>query len=232
MRKGILFVVLWASGLSGAQAGVVIGGTRVVYHEQQNSVTLSLRNNSHVAWLIHSKLLPGANWKGAVEPAGKAPFLITPPLFSLKAGRESALRILYTGAGLPGDRESLFTLSIATIPSGKVNENSVQLAVRSRLKFIFRPANLPGSAQDAYRSLRWSRSGHQLSVDNPTPYYVTLFNMTVCGNVVRNPGVVAPFSQRKIEELRTAAHCSLQWQGVNDFGRVMPVQTAQLAGEG
>lgn len=211
------------------QAGVIIGATRVVYNEQQKSVAVSLRNNSASAWLINSKVTSGGSWAGSLPSAKKAPFVITPPLFALKAGRESTVRIMYTGAALPGDRESVFTLSIATIPSAKMQDNSVEVAVRSRLKLFYRPSGLSGSAQDSWQKLRWSKQGHQLWVENPTPFYVTIFNLQLNGQKVSNAGMVAPFSRRQIEGCQQKGKCSVRWQGINDFGRVMPVKQIDLA---
>ncbi|MFI3014249.1 fimbria/pilus periplasmic chaperone [Klebsiella aerogenes] len=223
MRNLILTLVLLCSSLW-AQAGVIIGGTRVVYGEKQNSVTVPVRNNSPFSWLINSKITAGGRWAGSTTSADKAPFVITPPLFALKAGRESSLRIIYTGAHLPRDRESLFTLSIATIPSGQHADNSVQLAVRSQLKLLYRPATLQGSAQHAYQALRWSKADGRLVVVNPTPYYVTMFKLQINGQEIRHAGMVAPFSQRQFDGCRQAISCTIRWQGINDYGRIMPPQ--------
>lgn len=157
--------------------------------------------------------------------------MITPPLFALKAAREGTLRIVYTGsgmAGLPRDRESLFTLSIATIPAGQRQDNSVELAVRTHLKLFYRPAGLQGSAQDAWQQLRWSKKSQHLVVENPTPYYVTLFNLQLNGQKNRHAGLVAPYSKRLIEGCQSVKRCTLRWQGINDYGRVMPAKQIEL----
>ncbi len=85
------------------------------------------------------------------------------------------MRVVYTGGPLPADRESLFTLSIAAIPSGKPEANRVQMAFRSALKLLYRPEGLAGNPQQAYRHLIWSLTPDGATVRNPTPYYVTLF---------------------------------------------------------
>ncbi|MFP2237298.1 molecular chaperone [Pseudescherichia vulneris] len=229
MRNIIFISLIGLTTSMCAQAGVIIGATRVVYSEQQKSVAVSLRNNSPFAWLINSKISTGGSWAGILPSAQKAPFVITPPLFALKAGRESTLRIMYTGAALPRGRESVFTLSIATIPSAKMQDNSVEVAIRSRLKLFYRPSDLAGSAQDAFQQLRWSKHNHQLWVENPTPYYVTLFNLQLNGHEIRHAGMVAPYSRRHINGCTKAVQCTIRWQGINDFGRVMPVMQSDLA---
>lgn len=65
---------------------------------------------------------------------------MTPPLFVSEAKSENTLRIIYAGAPLPKDRESLFWMNVKAIPS--VNKNSLegknvlQLAILSRIKLL------------------------------------------------------------------------------------------------
>lgn len=55
------------------------------------------------------------------------------------------LRIVYTGQGLPGDRESLFHLNVLQIPprnSSHADRNQMLLMLRNRLKLFYRPAGI------------------------------------------------------------------------------------------
>lgn len=68
--------------------------------------------------------------------------MVTPPLFRLGAGQENNLRILRTGGNLPEDRESLYWMNIKSIPSTtekQDNVNTLQIAVKTRIKLIYRP---------------------------------------------------------------------------------------------
>lgn len=214
-------VILLFSSITQGIAGVSIGGTRFIYHEQAKGVKVELRNTSQSAWLINTTVSSGGTWAGVAPSQNPAPFIATPPLFSLKPGRENSVRLLKTEARLPEDRESLFTLSIAAIPSGKAGANSVQIAVRSRMKLFYRPANLKGAPQEAYKKLNWTMNNGQATVKNPTPYYVTLVNVVANGKNIRNAGMVAPFSTRNINACVKATTCKLRWQSINDYGRVM-----------
>ena len=64
------------------------------------------------------------------QASSQVPFMTTPPLFPLAAGRSNMIRIIRTGGDLPDDRESLFWLSVASIPQtqGKPSPNSLQVA--------------------------------------------------------------------------------------------------------
>lgn len=138
------------------------------------------------------------------------------------------MRVVYTGAPLPADRESLFTLSIAAIPSGKPEANRVQMAFRSALKLLYRPEGLAGNSQQAYRHLIWSLTPDGATVRNPTPYYVTLFLLRANERAQDNAGVVAPFATRQTDWCRHTVRCTVRWQSINDYGRVMPAQTVDL----
>jgi P pilus assembly chaperone PapD len=61
--------------------------------------------------------------------SGKAPFIITPPLYRLDGGQKNIERIVMTGS-LPQEQESLFWLNIKAIPSASKQMNSLQIAVK------------------------------------------------------------------------------------------------------
>lgn len=78
-------------------------------------------------------------------------------------------------------QETLFWLNILDIPpkpSAKdqnvVPENFLQLAIRSRIKFFYRPSGIKEDAALAPEKLQWSSNGTQLAIKNPTPFYITL----------------------------------------------------------
>ncbi|MFQ6365119.1 molecular chaperone, partial [Serratia marcescens] len=70
----------------------------------------------------------------------------TPPLFLMQGKKENTLRIIdATNNALPKDRESLFWVNVKAIPSldkAKQKENTLQLAITSRIKLLYRPQNL------------------------------------------------------------------------------------------
>ena len=230
MNKLLFYIVMsWLLPIPVAQAGVVIGGTRFIYHAQMPTLSVPVSNTSSESWLIDSHIQSAQRWPGAAIAAGnRPPFIITPPLFRLAAEQENTLRVTWTGDALPSDRESLFTLSIAAIPSGKPGDHHVQMAFRSALKLIYRPAGLAGNPQQAYRGLRWTLTPEGLSVQNPGPYYVTLFSLKANGRPIDTAGVVAPFSTRKTDWCQRAPRCEVRWQSINDYGRVLPPIAANV----
>lgn len=220
LKAGLLALLLASCT---AQAGIVIGGTRFIYAQDSEGLSVSVFNQSTEAWLVNTKIYKGGEWLGAESgPTADTPFIATPPLFLLSGGRENKIRIIRAGGNMPQDRETLFTLSIATIPSGKASPNSLQMAIRSALKLFYRPSGLKGSPEQAYTKLLWSRKGSAVVVENPTPYYVTLFQLNAAGHEIDEAGIVAPFAQRTASWCGQTAICRIQWQSINDYGRVLP----------
>lgn len=183
--------------ISWAQAGVVIGGTRFIYHAGAPALSVPVSNHSEASWLIDTHILPGGRWPGTKNEGNITPFVVTPPLFMLSARQENSMRVVYTGGPLPADRESLFTLSIAAIPSGKPEANRVQMAFRSALKLLYRPEGLAGNPQQAYRHLIWLLTPDGATVRNPTPYYVTLFYYALTSAPRTTPGSWLPLQRVK-----------------------------------
>lgn len=86
-----------------------LGATRVIYNPSGNGSTLSVYNNQDYPMLVQSEVL-------AEDRKGKAPFVVTPPLFRLDGLQSSRLRIVRTGGVFPEDRESLQWLCVKGIP--------------------------------------------------------------------------------------------------------------------
>lgn len=53
-------------------------------------------------------------------------------------------------------------------------DNFLQLAIRSRIKFFYRPASIKEDANLAADKLQWVKSGQNLKVKNPTPFHITM----------------------------------------------------------
>lgn len=230
MFKNLSLLILFCACIGQAQAGVVLGGTRFIYNEGKSSISFRILNQSSSRYLIVTKIAADTANGSAV------PFIATPPIFTLGGNKENEIRITYTDGHLPSDRESLFWVSVANIPQGDTQEkNTLQIAVRSRMKLFYRPKGIQGDSQDAYRQLSWQRHGKNITVYNPGPYYVTLLNLKANGQMINNAGMVAPFSSRVASWCPEDGSCSLQWQTINDYGRAMPVMTVTpgaVAGKG
>ncbi|MDF0548015.1 molecular chaperone [Klebsiella aerogenes] len=213
-------------------AGMVVSGTRFVLTESDHAKGITVKNTGKEGFLVKSQIIldDGHEISGTVtdKPASAAlsdnPFVITPPLFLLGAGKSSQLRLECISChDLPHDRESLYRLGISAIPGGKQATNTVQLAVRSTFKLFYRPSGLPGEAGQAYQELQWQRHGKDVIVRNPTPYYVTLFNLNINNKEAGRSGMIAPYSTRTQSWCPVSGDCHIQWASLNDFGGITPL---------
>lgn len=225
-------VLAVAAGLGTAHASVVIAGTRVVFPAAAGETTVRLTNEGTLPALVEA-WIDGGDPNSTPETA-KVPFLVTPPLARMDPGKGQSLRIVFTGQALPTDHESLYWLNVLEIPPkpkatpGEA-QNILQFAVRSRLKLFYRPANLPGNPLTAGQQLTFKAvpdgTAFALEAHNPTPYYVTINQLTVHAgstNETADGGMIAPSGSLKLalKNARTApgAGSAVDYTVINDFG--------------
>ena len=231
IRAGLLALCLVATTVN---ASVVIGGTRVIFPAKDGEVTVRMTNQSTTPALVEAWIDSGD--VHSTPDKVNTPFLITPPLFRMEPNRDQSLRILFTHSEqpLPADHESVFWLNVLEIPpkpSGAQfqDKNYLQLAIRSRLKLFYRPAGLAGDPVKAPNELHFkavSDAGSvALVIHNPTPYYVTISQITVnVGGTSHKagPGMVAPLSDLRlpVTDLKQVpdAGSAIQYDCINDYG--------------
>ncbi|CAH6635616.1 fimbria/pilus periplasmic chaperone [Pseudocitrobacter vendiensis] len=226
MTRLALLVLCMVSGIS--DAGVVVGGTRFVFPSSVETRTISVTNTSNQPWLINSKISTPTVWAGVNAFHGQLPVLATPPLFLLPPGSTGTIRLVKTDASMPNDREMLFALSVASIPSGRVEDRSVKVALRSSFKLFWRPASLKGDPEQAWQKVTWRREPQGVIAENPTPFYINLTQVTVNGQLVNDAGVLPPLAQRHFSWCATQTTCTLRWRTFNDLGGFTPITEQRL----
>ncbi|WP_374755469.1 fimbria/pilus periplasmic chaperone [Citrobacter amalonaticus] len=214
---GVLMIA--ASGLaSHAEAGVALGSTRVIYPAGQKQVQLAVTNNDDSStYLIQS-------WVENADGVKDGRFVVTPPLFAMQGKKENTLRILdATNNQLPQDRESLFWMNVKAIPSmdkSKLNDNTLQLAIISRIKLYYRPAKLALPPERAAEKLTFRRSAGTLTLINPTPYYLTVTELNAGIRVLEN-ALVPPMGEAQVK-LPADAGAEITYKTINDYGALTP----------
>ncbi|EOT5383711.1 molecular chaperone [Klebsiella oxytoca] len=171
-----LFALLLACTVTPAHSSIVITGTRVIYPATDKEVSVKMNNNGSGPVLVQS-------WIDAGDPqstpeTAKAPFILSPPINRVNAGKGQTLRVRYSGDPLPQDKESVFYLNVLEVPpkvQGAESKNMLQMAFRTRLKLFFRPRSLTKeAAAEAPMKVMWSRSGNQITAHNPTPFHINI----------------------------------------------------------
>ena len=163
MKRTLMMVfglLMAATGLvSRAEAGVALGATRVIYPAGQKQVPLAVTNtDENGTYLIQS-------WVENAAGTKDGRFVVTPPLFAMQGKKENTLRILDVKA-------------IPAMDKSKLNDNTLQLAIISRIKLYYRPAKLAMPPEEAAQKLTFRRNAGKLTLINPSPYYLTVTELS------------------------------------------------------
>lgn len=230
---GASLLVLGLVAGSYANASVVIAGTRVIYNAQENETTLKISNKGKEPALIQAWVDKG---EANAEPSEiDVPFTVTPPLARLDPQRNQTLRIFYTGEALPKDKESVFWLNVLEVPpkpaADKEDKNLLQLAIRSRIKLFFRPADLKGDAAQTPASITWrlirDAGGTALEVHNPTVFHASFASIDVSSGgktaTFEDGGMVGPGETRSFPlkgQITAGVDAKVHYRAINDYGGI------------
>lgn len=209
--------------LSAAYAGGVgLGTTRMIYTGATNQSMLQVRNtHTDSAFLIQS-------WIENVKGERSNDFVITPPLYVLKPGTESIIKIMFNGKPLPQDRETLYWMTVKAIPqqTQKSPGNSLQFASANRIKVFYRPEGIGSDTGEAWKKITGEYRAGKVTLTNPTPYYLTTINVKIDGRPVQ-PVMVPPKFAVTLAETFSQAK-TLSYQSINDYGAWTPATSAAL----
>jgi len=188
MKKMILrcvAVLMLAGACYPAIAAVNLDRTRIIYNASDKSVSVMLENQSKELPYLAQVWLENAQGEKITSP-----LVALPPMQRIDAGQKSQIRILQLPetAGLPKDRESLFYFNVREVPPKSDMSNVMQVAIQSRVKLFFRPAELRKQLKANWQEqLQVSRLSNGLKLTNPTPFYITVgyLGKDNKGNVVK-----------------------------------------------
>ena len=215
-----------------SQAGIVLNTTRVIYPAKDKEVSFGVHNTGNAEILLQSWLEPNVE---NPDP-GSLPFVVTPALARVQGDGKQLLRIIYAGADMPRDRESVLWLNVQEIPQA-VAENSLQVAIRQRIKVFFRPEGLSGEVAQAPQGLRWRIEPTGLQVENPGAYHVSMVRLEVRqdGAVLlsQDGQMIAPGQslQLPLKHPPKPAPINLDFISINDFGGQEPYRAALKPGQ-
>lgn len=116
--KKFLSYILFAFSIH-AFAGIQVNTTRVIYNSTNKSASLSISNDSDDTYMVQTWLNTG----DASQMPKNLPIVVTPPILKLATPKEAILRFIYSGSGLPQDKESLFWVNVQEIPPTSKQEN-------------------------------------------------------------------------------------------------------------
>lgn len=242
---------VWANA-PGEQEGIALESTRVIYPGSAKAgITFSVTNRTPYVYLLQSRVLPWGMSEPSTAPSEderppvvvvqpdslpSTPFIVLPPLVRFAQHEKMTLRIRLIKNSLPTDRESIFNLALKAIPSqhkplsgGEEGGSQMVLALQNNLKLFYRPEGLAEmSAEQRSAALRFSLQGAQLTINNPTPYYVTLGRVNIGGEQFElgQQRMLAPFTTASYDVVKRAT--TVSWRLINDRGEQTPELTQPL----
>lgn len=221
----IFSIPVWANN-------IIVNGTRFIYPGNEKEITVQLSNTADRPALAQSWLDNGD--ASATPDTITTPFIITPPISRVDARSGQTLRIrLANPSAMAAGKESLWWLNVLEIPpvvTSEKNEGSniLQLAIRSRFKFIYRPAGL-GNRDTAPEKLVLTADAGGVQINNPTPFYITVTRISRNGAHALNKNTVmlAPLASQHValsESVRASETLTLN--NINDYGADVAVKLA------
>lgn len=211
---GLLFI-------SQAHAGISLSATRLVFDGQHKEASITVRNNGAdvliQSWIDRDTL-----------GVSTVPLAVTPPLARLNGEGKQLLRVIYEGKGMPADKESVVWLNVQEIPQVSKTPNTLQLAVRQRIKVFFRPAGMSSVAYLAPTELLWKLEDNAektaLIVRNPGRYHVSIANISLqSGKLIEQPFdsmMIAPGEHKSfpLKQFNRVSSLTLSFGSINDYG--------------
>ncbi|MEJ8809571.1 molecular chaperone [Variovorax ureilyticus] len=190
-----------------AFAGVVAESTRVVFMAGAGERSLQLINLNDYPVVVEAWVDDGE--LDSLPENSRAPILPLPPIFRMDPHGQISLRLLYSGAPLPKDRESLFWLNLYEIPPTELDRSldtaTLTVAIRTQMKVFVRPQGLSASSSEVAAKLEFLLDDEpgrpHLTVKNPTPYFANLAKLqfTHAAEEVAEALTVAPHGDADVD---------------------------------
>lgn len=217
---------------SKALAETYVNKTRIIISQADKETSFSIVNEGSTPALMQLWIDNGDPYTNPGHIS--VPFLVLPPVFRLEPKKSFAARVIFTGKkdALPADRESMFWLNILEVPPKtdlKPNENTFQMAFRTRVKLFFRPLKILEETQEnavkkTHLTILTQGGGKFLRIENRSALHITLIDILTKGTVfindLPNDGVISPFGKMDIPLInkKDVDVKDITFSYINDFG--------------
>ncbi|MCR8998802.1 molecular chaperone [Rahnella perminowiae] len=229
LKLAILLPLLF-SFLTPAFASIQVMGTRVIFNAKEKEQSVRINNVGDAPALIQVWI--DSRRESSVEDKENLPFIINPPIARVNKGKGKVLRIFptdETASKYPQDRETMLWINILDIPPESENaadKNLMNIAVRTRLKFFYRPAGLKGELLTASENVAWTTqktaTGYKVTGSNNSPYYISFASLKIAGqeDTILQGDVIEPFSSKEFEfkNIKNSTAPVLKYTFITDLG--------------
>lgn len=228
MRNIVLMIVLSLMAASASAGGIGLNKSRIIFSAGEKNQTVDINNGSDKPYLVQASVLQSPEGQPAES------FIVTPPLFRLNANSDYSVRIIPKDISLLSeDEESIFYLKIRAIPALNTDTGShpgadLVFVTSVVIKLHYRPAELPVPDQSVFEKTTLIKNKQGWNIYNPTPYYLTVTNLTVNHHQQPVSILVPPSGLKKIDSPADIQQAS--WQVINDYGSLSESIHFQSAG--
>jgi P pilus assembly chaperone PapD len=151
--------------------------------------------------------------------------MVTPPLFRLEAKQKNTLRIFPNAhiANAPKDRESVYYFNVMSIPPTSdtdTGRNKIQLAVRHKMRLIYRPLSLHNlSIDQEAKKIEWRKINNKIIVKNTTPFFIYFKSVKINGKEISGTiNNVDAFTTKEFALPAGANGSQIEWKIATDNG--------------
>ncbi|MFH6895703.1 fimbria/pilus periplasmic chaperone [Providencia huaxiensis] len=217
-KRIYLLLMLFYSSIS--LSAISIDRTRVIFNGDESSMSISVYNrNAEKPYLAQAWL------ESLAKEKIDKPFIVTPPIQRIDANEKSQIQIeaLPSVKLLPQDRESAFYFNVREIPPKPTKANTLQLALQTQVKLFYRPEKIVVTSTELTNNpwqekLLVLKKSDGIHLDNPTPYYITILDISSKKNKMEDIPMVAPFSSIPLHYNKDNFSNDLILTYINDFG--------------
>lgn len=196
---------------------IEINKDKFIFIESNNQEIIEIKNNTNSDYFIQS-------WISYYDENNddELPFMITPPLFKIEKDENYSLKIFKIDEIEKKDRETLYRINIKRIPvlsDSNENENLLHISMNSVYNLIYRPTSIEKNTKDAYNKIEFLKNkSNELIINNPTPYFITLLNIS-CNDVllVNKSKTIPPFKKWNTKN-KIKKDGLIKWKTIDQFG--------------
>ena len=211
-----------------AHSGVVVDSTRHLYKEGAREISANIENKDDTPYLIKS-------WVEAPEGTKDSFFMVTPPLFRLEGKQTNTVRVFPNAyiSKAPQDRETVYFFNVMSIPptsDTEADKNKLQLAVRHRMRLIYRPRAIQDmNITTEAKNLQWRKSGDKITLKNPTPFFIYFKTITINGrDITSSVNNIDAFASKEFTLPADINGSEIEWKVATDNGGSGPANTSSI----
>lgn len=189
LRTGVITALSLVSlSMSSAWAALSVDQSRYIFEGDKEAVSIVVENAS-------PKTYGGQTWIENIKETDMRPtFVVTPPFFKVAGNGKQVLRVIKALEQMPEDKESIYWVSLQEIPP-KNPDGGLSVALRTKVKLLYRPASLMDGRKNAESGLSIKISDGQTQLVNTTPYIFAI------ADVLGENDASVPFTDKQHETL-------------------------------